>query len=79
MEHAELFLVDGLGLHKDAILHELQIFVELIPDDSPSLCPEFLVTTGVGSFLKTIGILVSESSPTRNLNSTTIEFWWSLL
>jgi hypothetical protein len=53
IEHDELFPVDGPGLHKGVVPHELSIAVEVIPEASLSLGPEFPVTTCVGSFLET--------------------------
>jgi hypothetical protein len=69
LKHGELFLVDGLGHHNDAILHEGCTVVELIPNGSPSLGLEFLVFTGVGSFLDTVGVFsTSTSSGTSSLS-----------
>jgi hypothetical protein len=64
-EHEELFLVDGPGLHKGAIPHMFWRAVEVIPETSLCLSPEFPITTGVGSFLEMIGIDLSESPPTQ--------------
>jgi hypothetical protein len=53
--------------------------VEVIPETSPSLSPEFPVTTIVGSFLEMIGIGLSESPLASNLNYTSIVSWLLLL
>jgi hypothetical protein len=77
--HEELFLVDSFGLHKSAIPHMFWRAVEVIPETSPSLSPEFPVTTIVGSFLEMIGIGLSESPLASNLNYTSIVSWLLLL
>ena len=75
LEHGELFLIDGLGLHNDTIPHELWAVVEIIPYIQLSVGPEFPISSVVGSLLETIGILLSESSPISKMYCAHIVCW----
>jgi hypothetical protein len=72
--HEDLF-VDSLGLHKSAIPHMVCRAIEIILETSLIFSPEFPVTTGIGSFLETIGIGLSKFPPGSDVKCRSIVYW----